>query len=92
MTFWTRCETSLPPDNRVVMTMIDDGNGKRNEQPLKRRGNLWFVPDESMYVYYSPTHWREMTAEERASLVARLQERVKFDRERYETLIGDLQA
>jgi uncharacterized protein (DUF2126 family) len=22
-----------------------------------RRGRLWFFPDESMYVYYTPTDW-----------------------------------
>jgi hypothetical protein len=26
--------------------------------PLKRQGNLWYTPDGSMYVYYTPTHWR----------------------------------
>jgi hypothetical protein len=46
------------PENIVLMTWIDDHNGKRNEQTLKRIGNLWFVPDGSMYVYYRPTHYR----------------------------------
>lgn len=32
--------------------------GKLDEQTLKRRGKLWFTPDETMYVYYTPTHWR----------------------------------
>lgn len=41
------------------MTKVDDEKGVRNEQELKRQGNLWFVPDGSMYVYYTPTHWRE---------------------------------
>lgn len=22
--------------------------------------NLWFLPDGSMYVYYTPTHWRSV--------------------------------
>lgn len=48
----------LPPDNEVVMTKIDDASGCRNEQLLKRQGRLWFTPDGSMYVYYTPTHWR----------------------------------
>lgn len=43
----------------MVLTKIDDADGCRNEQPLKRRGPLWFKPDGSMYVYYSPTHWKE---------------------------------
>lgn len=41
----------------VVLTKINPPD--RNEQELKRMGNLWFVPDGSMYVYYRPTHWRQ---------------------------------
>jgi hypothetical protein len=47
------------------MTKIDDADGVRNVQPLKRSGNLWFFPDGGMYVYYVPTHWKEH-ADERA--------------------------
>jgi len=43
------------------MTKIEDSNGARNEQPLKRVGRLWFFDDGSMYVYYTPTHWADMT-------------------------------
>lgn len=50
----------LPPENLVVETKIDDGVFVRNEQPLYRYKNLWYVPDGSMYVYYTPTHWREI--------------------------------
>ena len=45
------------------MTKIDDGGGVRNEQPMVRRGNLWWINDGepgSMYVYYTPTHWRPL--------------------------------
>ena len=49
----------MPPTNGVVVdTKIDDEKGIRNEQPLKRNGNLWWTPDGEMYVYYTPTHWR----------------------------------
>lgn len=58
---WIRVNDSLPPVNRVVETKIDDGANVRNEQELKYMGNLWFIPDGSMYVYYTPTHWREQT-------------------------------
>ncbi len=51
-------EIATAPNGIVLMTKIDDENGIRNEQELKRSGNLWFVPDGSMYVYYTPTHWR----------------------------------
>jgi hypothetical protein len=47
------------PEGIVVNTRIDDVDGIRNEQALKRRGRLWFFPDGSMYVYYTPTHWSE---------------------------------
>ncbi|WP_225784496.1 hypothetical protein [Xenophilus sp. Marseille-Q4582] len=40
------------------MTKIDEGGSVRNEQRLKRQGRLWYFPDGSMYVYYTPTHWR----------------------------------
>lgn len=54
---WTRTIDRLPPDGVIVDTKIDDANGVRNEQKLKRSGNLWFFTDGSMYVYYTPTHW-----------------------------------
>jgi hypothetical protein len=46
------------PENVIVMTKIDDGKGIRNVTTLKRRGNLWWFPDDSMYCYYRPTHFR----------------------------------
>ncbi len=55
------------PLGRVVETKIDDGHGSRNETTLIARQRapgcrvMWFFPDESMYVYYEPTHWREPT-------------------------------
>lgn len=54
------------------MTKIDDDGGVRNEQALRRSRNLWFVPDGSMYVYYRPTHWRELTSDERTAEAAKL--------------------
>ncbi len=58
MTVWRNIQTA--PENVVVLTKIDDANGCRNEQKLKRSGRLWFVPDGSMYVYYTPTHWTDV--------------------------------
>ena len=55
---WTLTKEKLPPEGVVVETKIEDSNGVRNLQRLKRRGRLWFSPDGSMYVYYVPTHWR----------------------------------
>lgn len=55
MNNWKPIETA--PEKVVVNTKIDDSKGERNVQKLKRVDNLWFLPDGSMYVYYTPTHW-----------------------------------
>jgi hypothetical protein len=52
---WLPIDTA--PEDVPVMTKIDDGAGVRNEQLLKKQGNLWWFADGSMYVYYRPTHW-----------------------------------
>ena len=57
---WFKTSNILPPENTIVETKIDDSRGCRNQQSLYRVKNLWFVPDGSMYVYYTPTHWRYM--------------------------------
>ena len=59
MNNWVSVCNLIPPEGVVVDTKIDDCKGCRNMQPLMRRGRLWFMPDETMYVYYVPTHWRE---------------------------------
>lgn len=59
---WIKTSEQLPDEDKVVSTKIDDANGCRNEGvKLKRQGRLWFFPDDSMYVYYKPTHWKEIT-------------------------------
>lgn len=55
---WIRVADQKPPHDVVVDTKIDDHLGARNEAPLRNRGNLWFFQDNSMYVYYTPTHWK----------------------------------
>jgi len=47
------------PEGVSVMTKIHDKDGERNCQALKRVGRMWFVPDGTMYVYYTPTHFWE---------------------------------
>lgn len=56
---WKATKDELPEEGVPVETMIADGDGVRNETILKRRKSLWFFPDDSMYVYYRPTHWKE---------------------------------
>lgn len=60
---WVSCKDRLPGDHVVVETKIDDEKGVRNVARLKRQGRLWFVADGVMYVYYTPTHWREPSPE-----------------------------
>lgn len=53
---WTPTERALPPDGQEVLTMGEHGT----VQTLVRDGNLWFFPDRSMYVYYTPKFWRAL--------------------------------
>lgn len=59
---WTKIDlgdpNTWPPENLAVETMIKDEQGARNQTRLVRKKNLWWFPDGSMYVYYTPTHWR----------------------------------
>lgn len=59
MTEWIETKNKLPAEGIIVDTKIDDSKGCRNEQKLSRRGNLWFIPNSDVYVYYTPTHWRK---------------------------------
>lgn len=53
---WNPINTA--PEGVLVDTCVD--LQQRNHQPLRRSGRLWFVPEGTMYVYYTPTHWREI--------------------------------
>lgn len=63
MSTWGTTDTA--PEGVTVMTKLDDEHGERNVQKLERRGRLWWFPDGSMYVYYTPTHWRHLTESEK---------------------------
>lgn len=54
---WEKISEVQPPKKVVLKTKILDEQGERNEQKLILDGNLWWTPDHSMYVYYTPTHW-----------------------------------
>jgi hypothetical protein len=49
---WLSVKLQPPPENEVVEVQ-NNGGAK-----LKKRGNLWWFPDDSMYVYYIPEYWR----------------------------------
>ena len=51
---WHRTTDLLPPEDVVVETMSSGGQ----HSLLVRSGNLWFFPDRSMYVYYTPVAWK----------------------------------
>jgi hypothetical protein len=51
---WVLTEDRLP-DEGVEVETVDSGG---NVQTLVRQGGLWFFPDFSMYVYYTPRAWR----------------------------------
>lgn len=55
---WKSISVCRPPQNLVIWTMIKDEKGARNEQKLIFSNGLWWVPDRSIYVYYTPTHWK----------------------------------
>lgn len=57
---WQRTSDSLPLQGALVETKIHDQKGERNHARLFLNGRLWFLADGSMYVYYVPTHWREL--------------------------------
>jgi len=57
---WINTLYTPPKDGVTVMTRINDAKGVRNEQELKKRGNLWYFPDMSMYVYYTPNEWHPL--------------------------------
>lgn len=52
---------SEAPEGVVLETRISDEHGERNIATLIKRGRLWYTMDESMYVYYTPTHFREVS-------------------------------
>ena len=47
-----------PAPNVLVETKIADEKGVRNCYDLVYHRGLFWIPDMSMYVYYTPTHWR----------------------------------
>ena len=57
---WILCKNRKPPQDIIIETKIDDCKGVRNICQLILHNNLWWIPDMSMYIYYSPTHWRPL--------------------------------
>lgn len=90
MSTWTEVAKALPPEGRIVMTKLDNAQGCRNEQALKLRGRLWYFADDGMYVYYCPTHWRELEQIEKASLIKQFELNSRESDRRIRELIAGL--
>ena len=58
MSNWQNVASNPPPQHVVLLTKISDQHGERNEARLILEGRLWFFEDYSIYVYYTPTHWK----------------------------------
>lgn len=56
---WIPTALELPPEDIEHEAM--DGGG--HVQTLVRDGNLWFFPDRSMYVYFTPKYWKPIPEE-----------------------------
>ncbi len=54
---WTLTQEKLPPEG-TRCEVITPGGDQR--ELVKGPGGLWFLPDRSMYVYFTPTHWKEI--------------------------------
>lgn len=59
MKIWQTVERFSPVDGIPVLTLSPGGM----EQVLIRSGELWFLSDRSMYVYYTPEKWTEIEEE-----------------------------
>lgn len=54
MSDWMLIQTTPPPKGVLVEVKTPGGD----ERPLIFDSGLWWLPDRSMYVYFTPTHWR----------------------------------
>jgi hypothetical protein len=45
-------------DDKILAIKIAGDLAVEMVKQLKRQGNLWFAPDGSMYVYYTPVFWK----------------------------------
>ena len=54
MTDWIPTDQQPPPEGVVVRTMDSGGHVRE----LVREKGLYFFPDRSMYVYYTPKFWQ----------------------------------
>jgi hypothetical protein len=56
MAQWTPTKENLPDEDTECLVITEGGE----EHELVFWHNLWFVPDKSMYVYYTPVFWQSI--------------------------------
>lgn len=54
---WISVSERLPEEKVIVQVKLGQ---RRVVENLYRSGRLWFCADGSMYVYYTPTHWKPL--------------------------------
>lgn len=54
---WNKSESVLPKDDTLVDTLSEGGL----QTQLVYWKRLWWHPDKSMYMYYTPAYWRPVT-------------------------------
>lgn len=54
MSDWTQVAEALPADGTAVEVITPGGD----QRPLIYDRGLWWLPDRSMYCYFTPTFWR----------------------------------
>ena len=54
---WIKVSDRLPPENKIVKTKVHKYGMVSNESKLVRKGSLWWLPNKSIFVYFTPTHW-----------------------------------
>lgn len=58
---WIDVDDELPEESVVVETLAPEDPSYLYKTTLKRVGNLWLFPNGSVYVMYTPTHWRPLS-------------------------------
>lgn len=61
---WMPVREIRPMSGREVQVLTPGGDVRR----LVFDGDLWWLPDRSMYVYFTPTHWRHLSTPAPAGL------------------------
>lgn len=51
---WSKVSETLPPDDAAVEVITPGGD----QRTLIYDRGLWWLPDKSMYCYFTPMFWR----------------------------------